>query len=92
MRTLLRAISVLLLIVGVLVGVLATVALGYSWLAPVQPPPSLDEGPGMAALLGWILFIPSAVAVVVGIAMHLGLNASRPLSDIVWSREHKRLW
>jgi len=92
MRTFLRAVSLLLLVVGALAGALATAALGYSWLVPVQPPPSLNEGPGTARLLGWILFIPSAAAVIVGIAMHLGLNASRPPDDVAWTREHKRLW
>jgi hypothetical protein len=92
MRTFLRAVSVVLLVVGVPAGVLATAGLSYSWLAPVQPPPSMNEGPGMAGLLGWMLLIPSAVAVIVGIAMHLFLNASRPPDGIAWTREHKRLW
>jgi len=76
MRTFLRAVSVVLLVVGVPAGVLATAGLVYSWLAPVQAPPSMNELP----------------AVIVGIAMHIGLNASRPPDDVAWTREHKRLW
>ena len=92
MRTFLRAVSVVLLVVGVPAGVLATAGLVYSWLAPVQAPPSMNELPGMAGLLGWMLVIPSTLAVIVGIAMHIGLNASRPPDDVAWTREHKRLW
>jgi hypothetical protein len=91
-RTISRVISVLLLVTGLPALGLAAVALAYAWLAPVQPPPSLNEGPGMAGVIGWILLIPSAVAVIVGIAMHVGLNATRAPKDIAWAREHRRLW
>jgi hypothetical protein len=84
--------SVVLLVFGALAVGVATIALAYSWLAPVQPEPSMNEGPGMAGLLGWILLIPGLAAVVVGIAMHLGLNASLPPGDVAWAREHRRLW
>lgn len=91
-RTIFHVVSLLLLIVGIPATALGALAVGYGWLAPVEPPPSLNEGPGMAWFLGWILLVPSAVAVISGIAMRLGLDATRPPGDIEWAREHKRLW
>jgi len=93
-RAILQAVSVLLLIVGVPATALAIVALTYSWIAPVQPPPSLNEGPGMAGALGWMLLVPGGLAVIVGLAMRRGLNATRAPDEIVdpeWARRHRRL-
>lgn len=92
MRTIFHVVSVVLLLVGLPATALATIALAYSQLAPMQPPPSMNEGPAMAGFLGWMLLVPSAVAVVSGIAMRLGLNANRPQGDVEWARAHKRLW
>jgi hypothetical protein len=47
-RTIFQVLSVLLLILGLPVIALATTALLYSWLAPDQPPPSMNEGPALA--------------------------------------------
>lgn len=91
-RTFFRAVSVVLLSVGLPGAGLAIVALTYSSVAPVQPPPSLNEGPGLATMVGWMLLIPSAVAVVAGVALHLRLNASQRPEDVALARARRRLW
>ena len=92
MRATFRIVSILLLVFGVPGVLLAALALFYSWLASRPPPPGMNEGPGMAGVLGWMLLLPSAVALVVGIAMHVGLNSARSKDDVEWAREHRRLW
>jgi len=92
LRAIFRVISVLLLVLGVPGALLSAVALLYAWLAPAQPPPSMNEGPAMAGFLGWILLLPCAVAIVLGIAVQVGLNSARSSNEVDWAREHRRLW
>jgi hypothetical protein len=91
-RAIFRAVSIVLLVVGVLAAALAMFALAVSWIVPPQPPPSMNEGHGMANAIGWMLLIPGAVAIAVGIAVHHGLNAAARPGDVAWAREHRRLW
>lgn len=92
MRTAFQVVSVLLLIVGLPATALSLFALAYARLAPIQPPPSMNELPGMAGFLGWMLLVPSSIAVAVAFAMRYGLNATRPPGEIEWASQHKRLW
>jgi hypothetical protein len=55
----------------------------------------MNEGPGMAAMFGWMLLVPGGVAVLVGVAMRMALKATRAPDEIVdpkWASQHKRLW
>jgi len=71
-----------LLIVGIPATALAALAVVYSWLAPNQPSSSTNVVPAMAGFVGWMLLVPSVFAVISGIAMRVGHNASRPPGDI----------
>jgi len=52
-----QILSVLALLVGAPVALLGAVAMLYAKWAPAQPPPSLNEGPGLAAFLGLFMTI-----------------------------------
>lgn len=94
MRAIFRVASVLLMIAGVVAVVLALAAFLYSAVTPTQPPPSMNEGPGMAWMIGWLLLLPGGSAVIAGIAMRIALRTTRTPDEIVdseWSRQHKRL-
>jgi uncharacterized BrkB/YihY/UPF0761 family membrane protein len=92
MRTMLQVVAVLLLVVGVPATALASLALIYAWLAPIQADPLMNEGPAMAWALGWIFLVPSALAIVVAVAMLYRLNATRPATAVEWAGKHKRWW
>jgi hypothetical protein len=92
MRAIFRVASVLLLVVGLPMTALSLCALAYARLAPIQPPPSMNELPGMAGFLGWVLLGPGVIAVVTAFAMRCGLNATRLPAELEWASRHKRLW
>jgi hypothetical protein len=92
MRTAFKVVSVLLLIVGLPAMGLSILALAYARFSPIEPPPSMNEGPGMAGLLGLMLLVPSSIAVVVAFAMLYGLKATRPPGELEQASRHKRLW
>ena len=52
MRGTIQILSVLSLLLGAPVALLGAVAMLYAKWAPAQPPPSLNEGPGLPGFLG----------------------------------------
>jgi len=92
MRTVIQILCVLLLVFGALTTPLGLVALLYAKLAPVQPPPSLNEGPGLGELIGSCVTALGFVSGLLGFALRAGLR-SKPdsESDPAWARRHKRL-
>jgi len=93
MRALFQILSVLFLVFGTPVALLGASALLYAYWAPVQPPPSLNEGPGLAGFLGLFMTIGGSVTVLLGCAMLAGLRAlQKPEAELQWGRDHKRLW
>jgi hypothetical protein len=92
MRAVFQILSVLSLAFGVAVALLGVTALLYAKWAPAQPPPSLNEGPGLAGLLGFFMTIFGSVSVLLGVAMLAGLRRwPKPAADLQWARQHKRL-
>ena len=92
MRAVFQIVSVLSLVFGVPMALLGATALLYAKWAPVQPPPSLNEGPGLAGFLGFFVTIFGSVSVLVGLAMLAGLRRwPKPDAEVQWARQHKRL-
>jgi hypothetical protein len=91
MRIICAVASIIFLIVGVLGAALASTFFVSVWAAPIQPPASHNEWPGLARFIGWLLLFPSLAAVVVGAAMVVGIRRSRSPDDIARARRHKRL-
>ena len=95
MRTILHLVAVILLGLGAPVTALGLLALVYSGLAPAQPPPSLNEGPGLAGFFGLLFIASGLLSVTIGIVMLSVLRATRPPHELVsadWTRQHRRLW
>jgi len=92
MRTIFAVTSMIFLVVGALGMAMAAALLICSWAAPIQPPPSLNEGPALARFIGWGLLLISVPALVVGAAMMVGLRRSRSADEIARALRHKRLW
>ena len=93
MRGVIQILSVLSLLFGAAVALLGAVAMLYAKWAPVQPPPSLNEGPGLAGFLGFFMTIVGSVSVLTGLAMQAGLRRwPKPDAELQWARHHKRLW
>ena len=95
MRTLFHLVSIALLGIGALVAFFGLLALAWAWLTPIQPPPSMNEGPGMVGLGGLYFLAMGACSVFMGLMIWAVLKASRPPHEIVspdWARAHKRLW
>ena len=76
MRTAFQILSVLFLVLGAPLALLGVTALLYANWAPVQPPPSLNEGPGLAGVLGLLMTIAGSGSVLLGLATLAGLRAS----------------
>ncbi len=93
MRALFQILSVLFLVLGTPVALLGASALLYAYWAPVQPPPSLNEGPGVAGFLGFFMTIFGSVSVLIGLVMLGGLRRwPKPDVEVQRARQHKRLW
>ena len=91
MRTVLQILCVVFFVVGALATLLGGAALLYARLAPVAPPPSLNEGPGLASLLGFFTTIVGVLSILVALAAFAGVR-SLSKRDPDWARGHKRLW
>lgn len=92
MRAVFQILSVLSLVFGAAVALLGATALLYAKWVPDQPPPSLNEGPGMAGFLGFFMTIFGSVSVLIGLAMLAGLRRwPKPDAEVRWARHHKRL-
>jgi hypothetical protein len=91
MRTVLQILSVVFLVVGALATLLGGVALLYAKLAPAEPPPSLNEGPGLAGLLGFSATIFGVFSILIALAAFAGVQ-SLSKRDPNFARNHKRLW
>ena len=93
MRGMIQILSVLSLLLGAPVALLGVVAMLYAKWAPDQPPPSLNEGPGLAGFLGFFMTIFGSVSVLAALAMLAGLRRwPTPDAELHWARRHKRLW
>ena len=93
MRAVFQIVSILSLVFGAAVALLGATALLYAKWARAQPPPSLNEGPGLAGLLGFFMTIFGSVSVLIGLAMLAGLRRwQKPDVEVQWARQHKRLW
>ena len=93
MRAVFQILSVLSLVFGAAVALLGVTALLYAKWAPVEPPPSLNEGPGLAGFLGFFMTIFGSVSVLIGVAILASLRRwPKPDADVQWARQHKRLW
>jgi hypothetical protein len=93
MRTIFYLTSLALLGLGALALVPGLVVLLYSHVAPMQPPPALDEGAGLGRIVGWFLVAGGALSVIVGTAPMSALRATRPPHETAaWAHQHKRLW
>ncbi len=93
MRGALQILSVLLLVFGAPVALLGAAALLSAKWAPADPPPSLNEGLGLAGLLGFFMTISGSVSVLVGMGILTGLRRwPKPDAEVQWARQHKRLW
>jgi len=93
MRGVFQILCVLCLVFGAVVALLGATALLYAKWAPAQPPPSLNEGTGLAGLLGFYATILGSVSVLIGLAMLAGLRRwPKPDAEVQWARQHKRLW
>lgn len=91
MRTVLQILCVVFFIIGALATVLGGAALLYAKLAPVAAPPSLNEGPGLAGLLGFFTTIVGVLSILVALGTFAGVRfLSKRHSDR--PRDHKRLW
>ena len=95
MRTLFQLLAFVLIGLGLPAAALGLFVLGWSLFAPVQPPPSLNEGPGLGRLIGSLFLGAGSLSAFIGLITVLVLRATRPSdghgSDR-WLREHKRLW
>jgi hypothetical protein len=88
-----QIVSVLALVLGAAVALLGATGLLYAKWAPAAPPPSLNEGPGLAGLLGFSMTIFGSGSVLIGLAILAGLRRRpRPSAEVQWARHHKRLW
>ena len=74
MRTAFRISSVIFIAAGAVVIGIAAVLIAYSLFMPPQPPPSLNEGHGLAFFLGGCAAAIGVVSLSVGIAIRLGLR------------------
>lgn len=95
MRTIFQVASFVLIGLGVPVAGFGLLMLIYSWLTPPQPPPSLNEGLGLAHFIGWGLFAMGSVSVMIGGAVVSALRANPAPGDtgnVDWRRRHRRLW
>jgi hypothetical protein len=93
MRGMIQILSILSLLLGAPVALLGAVAMLYAKLAPAQPPPSLNEGPGLAGFFGFSMTIFGLVSVLAALAMLAGLRRwPKPDAELQWARRHKRLW
>jgi hypothetical protein len=92
-RGLIQILSVLSILLGTVVALLGAVAMLYAKWAPAQPPPSLNEGPGLAGFLGFSMIIFGSGSILAGLAMLAGLRRwPKPDAELQWARRHKRLW
>lgn len=92
MRVAFRILSYLLLVFGAFTTPFGLLALFFAKAGPIHPPPSIDEGPGLASLLGWIIVTAGLVSALVGFAIRAALRAKPDAElDREWAREHKRL-
>jgi len=93
MRDVFQILPVVFLVGGTPSALLGASALLYAHWAPIRPPPSLNEGPGLAEVLGVVMTIAGSVSVLLGVSMLAGLRAlPKPEARLKWIREHKRLW
>lgn len=92
MRTWFQVLSVLFFVFGAPATLLGVVALLYAKLAPVQPAPSLNEGPGMAGFLGFFVVILGSVSLALGFATLAGVRALSNPRSTDWARKHRRFW
>ena len=99
MRTVLRVLAYLLLVFGLPTTLFGLLVLGYSSLmrlAPRPPPPSLNEGPGLAAFFGMLFLLSGVFTSALGIIVDVTLKSSQnrtapPAASPAWKREHERL-
>jgi len=93
MRAAVQILSVLALVFGAPVALLGVAAVLSGKWAPAQPPPSLNEGQGLAEFLGLLMAVFGSVSVLIGVAMWAGLRRwPKSIADQQWARQHKRLW
>jgi NhaP-type Na+/H+ or K+/H+ antiporter len=94
-RTTFQVVAFLLLGLGVPIAVFGLLSLICSWLTPDQPPPSLNEGQGLADLVGRGLVTLGGVCVLLGVIIVLALrtnSAPGTTGSADWLRRHRRLW
>jgi hypothetical protein len=59
---------------------------GFSLFAPTQPPPSLNEGRGLAWAIGLMVTFTGVVPFAIGLAIRAGLRKSgRPVFRSRWA-------
>lgn len=95
MRTLFHLASLALLVLGALAEAFGSFWLVWALCSPAQPPPSLNEGPALAAVAGSFFVLAGAASLFVGLLLLAILKASRPPDEVVspeWARVHKRWW
>lgn len=93
MRTVFHLLSFLLLGLGALTVALGLAALVFYCMTPPEPPPSLNEGLGLAGFLGWISLGAGGLAFLLGAALMSALRTTRPAHETPeWARQHRRLW
>ena len=63
------------LVLGAAIVVLGVIGLGYAFFAPTQPPPSLNEGHGLAFALGLVTALVGVVVALVGLGIRSALRS-----------------
>jgi hypothetical protein len=94
-RTMLQALSALLIGLALPAIALGLFILFWSWLVPVQPAPNLNEGLLLGHLVGSLLFGVGCLSFFGGVVIVLALRKIRPPDENAsdhWLRRHKRLW
>ena len=74
MEKVLRIVGRGVLVLGVGIICVGLYLVGFSLFAPMQPPPSLNEGPGLASAIGLMVTTAGFVPFTVGLAIRAGLK------------------
>jgi hypothetical protein len=77
MERVLRVLAGGLLLIGVGVTCFGLSLIGFALFTPTQPPPSLNEGHGLAWAIGLLVTMVGLLPLAVGLAIRSGLKKAR---------------